>query len=440
MTAPIDTQLREYTALFDAELPRIDLEDVLYERVATTAVRPLRPRRPGRRQWVAVAAALVAVLIVVGGVGLLTRVNGDGPPATTPEAVPTTTIAVTTSTVVEPEPVQTTSETQAVAELLWQKSDMVMPVGAMPSTLISDGDSFFTIIGGELAASVDGLSWDPVTIENMPSPTRALYWVDADSASSKILLLDIEGSQASTVLIDVAAGEAHESTLPFDPVAPVEDLRGFIALNDEGEAVAFLLPSGSTGETPAFRSSDGINWSRIPAGQLPNLLALQTAALGGGFVVTDAFDQQTSTYWHSPDGRTWTAAEADGTLGGSLVSWGDAAISYVESAFGPQAISANPAFLLTATSGTELAVDLAPLESGGTYGPLVAAGGVGIAAFTPIGPDPESWFVEFSPDGVVWVRQRLPFSNMNAFSAQPAANTDRVLVIVNGEVWVGIRS
>jgi hypothetical protein len=381
----------------------------------------------------------ISILVLVAACGGVSAVDESGT-ATTTTLATTTTSTTLASTTTTRAPMTTTSATQAVSELLWQKSDIVMPVGAVPSTLISDGDSFFTIIGGEVAASVDGLSWDAVTIENMPSPTRALYWVDADSASSRILLLDIEGSQASTVLIDVAAGEAHESTLPFDPVGPVEDLRGFIALNDEGEAVAFLFPEGSIGETPAFRSSDGINWSRIPAGQLPNLPALQTAALGDGFVVTEGFDQQTSTYWHSPDGRTWTASEADGTLGSSLVSWGDAAVSYVESAFGPQAISANPAFLLTTTSGTELAVDLAPLESGGTYGPVVAAGGVGIAAFTPIGPDPESWFVEFSPDGVVWVRQRLPFSNMNAFSAQPAANTDRVLVNVNGEVWVGTRS
>jgi len=241
-------------------------------------------------------------------------------------------------------------------------------------------------------------------------------------------------------LIDVAAGEAHESTLPFEPVGPVEDLRGFIALNDEGEAVAFLydLREQSMGETPAFHSSDGINWSRIPGGQLPNGLALQTAALGDGFVVTDAYERPTSTYWLSADGQMWNTAEADGTLPGSLVSWGDTVISYGESAFGPQAISANPAFLLTTTSGTELTVDLTPLEGGGSYGPVVAAGGVGIIAFTPMGPDPESWFVEYSPDSVVWVRQTLPFS-LNAFSAQPAANTDRVLVKVNGELWVGTR-
>jgi hypothetical protein len=450
VTAPIDTQLRDYTAHFDAELPQIDLEDVLNERVGRSLVRPLRPRRPRQRNWVVAAAAAIAVIVLVGAVGLLTRVSGDVQPATTPMPAPTTT-APTASTVLEPVP--TTTADQAATGLQWAKSDLLFPeqgtplVGGGPSTLISDGDLFFAIIGGELATSVDGYSWEAIAIENMPPPSL-LGWEDADAASSKILLLDINGRQASTVLIDVAAGEAHESSLPFDPDGPVEDLRGFIALNDKSEAVAFLydLRERSMGETPAFRSSDGINWSRIPAGQLPDGLALQIAALGDGFVATVGFDQPTSTYWHSPDGRIWTTAEADGTLPGSIVSWGDMAISYVDSAFGPQAFSANQAYLLTAQSGTELAVDLEPLEGGGSYGPVVAAGSVGIVAFAPVGPDPdgngpdpEIWFVEYSPDGVVWVRQQLPFSSLNAFSAQAAAGADRVLVNVDGEIWVGTR-
>ena len=310
----------------------------------------------------------------------------------------------------------------------------------VPSTLVSDGDKFFTIIGDEVATSVDGFVWETLSISNLPTGT-SLDWFDVDAAASKLRLLNIEGSQASTVLSDSASGEAHESIRPFEPIGAVEDLRGFVALNRDGEAVVLLydLRERSIGETPAFHSADGINWTQIPEGQLPEGVALQTAVLGKGFVAADAFDQPSSTYWHSPDGRTWETAQADGTLPGSLVSWGDSAISYVESAFGPQAISANPAYLLSTTGGQQLIVDLPPLEGGGGYGPVVAAGGIGIAAFTPIGPDPETWYVEYSPDGLSWVRQTLPFSDINPFQAQPAATDDRVLVNVNGEIWVGTR-
>ena len=349
----------------------------------------------------------------------------------------------------------TTAANQAAPRLQWQKSGLAFPdedaalVGRAPSLVISDGDRFFMLIGDELAASVDGLSWATIDVDNMPAQ-MFLSADDADAASSKILLLDINGTQASTVLIDAAAGQAHQSPLPLDPLDRIGDLRGFIALNDQGEAAAFLydLRNQSRVETWGFRSSDGINWNRIPEGELPDGLALQMAALGDGFVATVAFGRSTSAYWHSPDGRIWMTAEADGTLPGSLVSWGDKAISYFESAFGPQAISANQAFLLTTQSGTELVVDLEPLEGGGSYGPVVGAGGAGIVALAPVEPDtdgsdsdpgPETWFVEYSADGVSWGRQQLPFSNLNPFAAPVAVGADRVLINVDGDVWVGTR-
>lgn len=434
MSEQLQTELRTYMSYLDTQVPPLEVDDIVSPgHPQTTVIAPVVPLRVWRQRGWVVASSAAVVVLLIGLLAFLARQSTtEAPVVTRPSPLPT---------VIAPDPVPTTVEAETAVGIVWTKTDLVMPETGfedVPPTLVSDGDQFFTIIGGELARSVDGFVWDTVTIRNMPS-VASLDWGDMDSASSKILLLDVDGSEASTVLIDVAAGEAFESILPFDPVGPVQDLRGFVALNDHGEAIALLydLRERSMGETPRFYSPDGINWTRIPEGQLPDGLALQTAALGDGFVVTDAFDQPSNTYWHSPDGRVWESAEAEGTLPGSLVSWGDSAISYVESAFGPQAISANPAYLLTATSGTELVVDLAPLEDGGGYGPIVAAGGIGIVAITPVGPDPESWFVEYSPDGVVWVRQSLPFSNLNPFAAQLAANTDRVLIIVNDEVWVG---
>ena len=433
MSTDIEVQIRNLYDVIQAEQEPLTLEDV-NQPLAAVVHAPVRSTQPlVRRGWVVGFAAAAVVLLLGLFAFLLRQEPTEAPVVTQPPPVPT---------VIEPEPVPTTPETETAVELVWANSDFSFPesVDGVPSTLVSDGDRFFTIIGVEVASSADGFVWETLNISNMP-PANRLDIADFDSAASKILLLNMDGSQARTVLIDAAAGEAYESILPFEPVGAVEDLRGFVAVNDEGEAVVLLydLLERGIGETPAFYSADGINWTRIPEGQLPEGLALQTAGLGDGFVVTDAFDQPSNTYWHSPDGHTWETVQADGTLSGSLVSWGDSAISYVESAFGPQAISANPTYLLTAETGTELVVDLPPLEGGGGYGPVIASGGIGIAAFTPIGPDPETWFVEYSPDGLNWVRQTLPFSDINPFGAQPAANEDRVLINANGEIWVGTR-
>ena len=440
MSTDLEVQIRNLYDLIQEEQQQVAIEDVK-QPLAPVIDAPLASsRREVRHGWI-VGIAAAAVVLLLGLLAFLVRQStSEAPVITQPPPAPTV-VEPEPSPTSETEPALTTPEVETAAELVWTASGLVFPesVSGAVSALVSDGNRFFTIIGGEVSVSGDGFVWDIVEINNMPAGA-ALDWADVDAAVSKILLLSIDGRQASTVLIDIAGGEAFESILPFEPVGPVVDLRGFIAINDEGEAVALLydLLERGIGETPAFYSADGINWSQIPAGELPDGTALQPAAIGDGFVVTDAFDQPSNTYWHSPDGRTWDTNQADGTLGGSLVAWGDSAISYVESAFGPQAISASPTYLLTAETGSELVVDLPPLEGEGSYGPVIAAGGIGIASFTSRGPEPQTWYLEYSPDGVTWIRQTLPFTNINAFQAQPAANQDRVLVNAGGEIWVGV--
>ena len=84
MSAPIDLQLRDYTEFFEAQLPDIDLEDVLTEKMGAAPVRPLRPRHVQRRRpWLVAVAAAAAVLVLVGGVALLLRVTGSEKPVAT---------------------------------------------------------------------------------------------------------------------------------------------------------------------------------------------------------------------------------------------------------------------------------------------------------------------------------------------------------------------
>ncbi len=125
MSAPIDVQLRDYTTFFDSQLPVIDVEGILSERVGSGAVRPLRPRRPqGRRRFVVAVAAAAAVLVLVGGVAWLAGSPDGAPPATTP--MPTTTVSTTTET--ETSPTTTSSQTTSTPPTTQADPPATVPV------------------------------------------------------------------------------------------------------------------------------------------------------------------------------------------------------------------------------------------------------------------------------------------------------------------------
>jgi hypothetical protein len=128
MSVPIDLQLREYTAFFDSQLPVIDIEDVLTERVGSGAVRPIRPRRPqSRRRWLAAVAAGAAVLVLIGGAAWLAGRPEGLRPATTP--VPTSIVPTTTA----PAPPTTVPQTTSTPPTT--QSDSPAPVAASDALL-----------------------------------------------------------------------------------------------------------------------------------------------------------------------------------------------------------------------------------------------------------------------------------------------------------------
>ena len=66
----LETQLHDY---FDHVVERVEVEDILVERVGAEPVRPLRARSPRRQvpSWVYGLAAAAVTLVFVGGAGLL---------------------------------------------------------------------------------------------------------------------------------------------------------------------------------------------------------------------------------------------------------------------------------------------------------------------------------------------------------------------------------
>jgi hypothetical protein len=177
MSAPIDLQLRGYTEFFDSQLPALDLEDILIERLGTDVVRPLRPRRPRQqRQWLVAAAAAAAVLLLVGGFALLFRSTSRVAPVDQPTTiVPTTTLIPPTTigpsttlvppTTVPPPSAAVEGEPGTGPQLSWVRADLPIELFEPPS-LRSDGEQFYLIDrstpAGAMFTSPDGLSWEPV--------------------------------------------------------------------------------------------------------------------------------------------------------------------------------------------------------------------------------------------------------------------------------------
>lgn len=110
----LSTQLREY---LDATSPAVEAEDILAAPTGDGPVRPLQPRITPRvfaGSAYAVAAAF-AVLVLVGGLAWLLRVDPTTPPATpAPSAAPTTIADSTTAPTTTP-PGFATADARSVA-------------------------------------------------------------------------------------------------------------------------------------------------------------------------------------------------------------------------------------------------------------------------------------------------------------------------------------
>ena len=171
MTAPLDTQLREYTHYFDSLLEEIAVEDVLTERVTEGVVRPLRPRPsvPRRGWWVAAGAAALVALII-GLVGLFASTDTEpAPPATDP---------VPTLEDVPPQLRGSGTLGSELGEIRW--SYYTGPSGPGSSLFeLPDGELAMWLTGEELLwTSADGVAWESA---HLPVP------VDAESLTAGVV-------------------------------------------------------------------------------------------------------------------------------------------------------------------------------------------------------------------------------------------------------------
>ena len=166
----LESQLLEYGAFHEREQGDLLLDEV---GILVTTRPPSRSRN--QRPWLIAAAAVVSVFVVIGGFGLLTRIQNDTdespvvnqiepeePPVVgqeEPESSPSTTL-----------PPEAVEPSATITGLAWQQ---VIPDGIVPTTdsgmtaLVSGGDRFLyvDVPNNTVGTSFDGSNWTRESIQ-----------------------------------------------------------------------------------------------------------------------------------------------------------------------------------------------------------------------------------------------------------------------------------
>jgi hypothetical protein len=357
VSAPLDLQLREYTEFFDAELPAIDLEDALTERVGSGAVRPMQPRRPQRGRWVVAAAAAIAVLVAVGGAAWLLRPAGgvapvDQPTSTVPPTTTATTAVAPDSSTPSTSDPGTASAAAPIDALAWVRA--VPPSQAV--RLVTGGDRIHAVEPdpgfASVATTTDGQDWEQRTVASPASlGANAQFvawndlivgWGSTELPGFSLAVWNGETDQTSTTGFE---SDGHEPAVgigsrgivvvnggSFDPEALVVQTFGrddFVQIEEAGGQLIVTWADGSTdtlaiedfgflpadpGDMTGWLSVDGATWT--PMADLPERFDTVTG-YDDGFIATGP-----GGAWFSPNGLSWetVAMEVPGWPVGALTS------------------------------------------------------------------------------------------------------------------------
>lgn len=455
MTAPLDLQLREYTEFFDAELPTIDLEDALTERVGSGAVRPRQPRQLQRGRWVVAAAAAIAVLVVIGGVAWLFRPAGgiapvDRPTPTVPPETTVTTEVGPESTVPSTTVPATTSAAAPTDSLGWVR--VVLPSQA--ARLVSGGDRIHAVEPepgfASVATTTNGQDWQQRTVASpvsLGANAQFVAWNDlivgwgsTELPGFSVAVWNGETGEISTTGFE---SDGHEPAVGigsrgivvvngggFDPEALVVRTFGrddFVEIQESDGFVTITWVDGTTdrlaledygfdpsdpGGTPGWFSADGATWT--PVADLPERFG-DVTGYDAGFIATGP-----SGAWFSANGLSWEplSVEAPGwMLVGALTS--------------AVAFQTESGYLLVNRSGAAaLAFPEAPSLPDGSKQSVLATGGSTIARVDLVAK--EYLYTDASAD---LVQGDLPPGFPDT---DPRAFFTPTIVVADGIVMVGV--
>lgn len=313
MTAPIDIQIREYTRFFDAELPEIDVRDLLIETSGSDLARFQRPPRPRQRQWLVAAAAAAVVLLL--GLAPVLLFSGSDDPADEPA-----------TTVLEPAPVDVeslgTGWTSAPLGNVSGPGEGQVPFAAVNTTsgLVAmsqevefRADGTMMVEEPVIWVSRDGLSWTRRSavgfgggiVFDMTAGGPGLVVVGTASGFAAIWT-SLDGVEWSRVPHDedVFPGCAEETGGDCDAVVE------WVVAGDFG-----MVGTGGGGgedESLLWYSVDGMNWMRLdldPEVFDPACLGLNhlVAFAGGAAARGDTSEEcGDAAVWVTDNGLKWT--------------------------------------------------------------------------------------------------------------------------------------
>jgi hypothetical protein len=359
-------------------------------------------------------AAMVLVVVVLGGLILATRGGspGVGVTPTTEPATPST------------EPATPTSSTPLVLgafELITDGEDFgVEPISTEPdaegivsasssATAAAAGPKGVVAVGSvsgrfnSVAAvwySPDGQAW-----ERIPHDDDVF---GAPTADGNTMLLDVAASGDGFVAVGTSFTGEHTGAVwvsadgrTWDRVAIGFDATSIAATKD-----GWLAAGGSDGNAAVWSSPDGVNWTEIESGSFHSethrLMIFDVASDGNTIVAvggSDAVDhrEERPVIWTSTDGTQWSrVTDETGTFD---IPVGD----------GIQTVTAGP--------NGYVAIGQERLSEGG---------------------DPGYGAVWYSPDGLTWQRTRLGDQTVGTIiPSWPVAGPDGYVLLTNSWIQAG---
>ncbi len=383
MTDRLDDRIRSLMVqVVEASPAAQELEEIMELRLSTEPVPPtgslvhpaeLRPRRG----WPVAVAAAAAVLVLVGGVGLLFNLTGSDSPVAATLTEPVS--SAVWSRVPHDEAVFGGEGSQTILSVTHGGSGLVAvgsDGGGGPWANNSDADA-------AVWTSPDGITWSRVPHE------EAVF-----------------GGARSQVMSSVVAGGP-----------------GLVAVGWDGRGI---LDDTPTVDAAIWTSVDGYTWSRVPHEDAVFAGAwIEGVTVGGPGLVavggTGGYNTDgDAVVWISVDGITWSRVPHDESVFGGANSYfmsdvtvGGPGLVAVGSGggTGPWDHGDNHAAVWTSVDGiiwSRVPDDEALLSTGGNPAPMlsVTAGGPGLVA---VGSD---WWTQglartpvwTSPDGITWTR------------------------------------
>lgn len=352
MTAPIDTQLREYSAFFDSRLEEVAVEDILTERLSVGPVQPLRPRVPAvRRGWLVAVGATAIVSAIIGLVGLLLSAGSEEtPPATNPPP-----------------------NTEGVTPQLRSSGVIGTPLGDVAWSYYTGpsgpGSSLFEGPDGELAmwlteeeilwSSADGALWEsarlPVPIDAEVMTARVVgdsYWLSTSNPTT-LWRSDDFRSWEEVDLSDIPLPDTFNMgwTVSLGPIAQVDDGLVVVWTAWPKPPLESWLPAFAESHSNLHLDSMGIFDPEV--GQPVRATR-----------VVDGIDEMVAMIRIEPWGGGWRVFDAESDL----------ELAYF--AFGPERVASPFAYsveglLLVDESGTVDSATPIWMEAGATVGGLV---------------------------------------------------------------------